>query len=617
MGETPRLCLCMIVKNECKVIARALQSVRSIIDYWVICDTGSTDDTPAIVLNTLFDIPGELHRVEWINFGENRTQVLQLARGKADYNLIMDADMVVNVFGDFKSRLTADYYNIRYKGDLDYSQPMLLANSHEWTYVGATHEYPRSPTALIGSNLDKLTLTHFADGGMRFDKFERDIKLLLTALEKEPENSRDIFYLAQSYRDIGDYQNALLWYRKRVELGGWEEERWYAMYQCARMQESLEEPWNLVLESYLKAYEFRPQRLEPIYFIVKHYRETEEFALGYLYSSIISFALIYPRDHLFIERSVYDYLLLLEHGVCAYSTGRAAEAISAFNKVLDQEELPEWVTDSAKRGRKMSLEALFPGREISDTALKRNRLKVLVPYHNAGQFFQRCVESLMVQDYDHFEVLLCDDASTDDASKHVPNNDKRFRLIRNGERRWLAQNLHVLITEYCEPNDIVVLLDGDDWLSDSGALTHINRFYEEQECWVMYGQFELPNGEYGFSQPFASLSDFRSLRQHWRSSHIKTFRAGLYHKIGGQDPDYSCLKDENGAWLKEAVDAALMFPLLEMAGFDRVRYNDKILYVYNCDDPSSHHHQNLLSQAARFNELKTRRPFAQVSSYGP
>lgn len=616
MSETPRLCLCMIVKNECKVIVRALQSVRSIIDYWVICDTGSTDDTPAIVLNTLFDIPGELHRVEWINFGENRTQVLQLARGKADYNLVMDADMVVNVCGDFKSRLTADYYNIRYQGDLDYSQPMLLANSHSWKYVGVTHEYPHAPTACIGSDLNNVTLTHFADGGMRFDKFERDIKLLTTALETEPENPRTVFYLAQSYKDIDDYQNALSWYRRRVELDGWEEERWYAMYQCARMQENLDETWDLVLESYLKAFEFRPQRLESIYAIVKHYREEEAFALGYLYSSLISFALIYPQnDHLFIERPVYDYLLLLEHGVCAYSTGRPAEAITAFNKVLDQEELPDWVSDSAKRGRKMSVEALFPGREIGDAELNHNRLKVLVPYHNAAQFFQRCVESLTVQDYDHFEVLLCDDASTDGASEHAPKDDKRFRLIRNEERRWLAQNLHVLITEYCEPDDIVVLLDGDDWLSDPCALTHINRFYEEQECWIMYGQFELPNGEYGFSQPFASPADFRSLREHWRSSHIKTFRAGVYHKISAQDPEYTCMKDESGAWLREAVDAALMFPLLEMAGFDRVRYNDKILYVYNCDNPSSHHHQNLACQTARFNELKTRRPFARVSGY--
>lgn len=606
----------MIVKNEGKVIARALRSVRPIIDYWVICDTGSSDDTPAIILSTMCDIPGELHRVEWSNFGKNRTAVLQLARGKADYNLVMDADMVVNVFGDFKSRLTADYYNIRYQGDLDYSQPMLLSDAHDWTYVGETHEFPYAPTASVGSDLDNLTLTHFCDGGMRFNKFERDIQLLTAAVDREPGNSRNVFYLAQSYKDVGDHQNALYWYRRRVELGGWEEEHWYAMYQAARMQQELGEPWELVLGTFLKAFEYRPQRLEPIYWIVKHYREEEAFALGYLYSSNISFDLIYPQnDHLFIERPVYDYLLLLEHGVCAYSTGRPAEAIGAFNAVLDNEELPEWVTDSAKRGRQMSVAALFPGRTVNDAELRHNRLKVLVPYHNPGPFFQRCLESLMAQDYTNFEVLLCDDASTDGASDKAPLDDPRFRLIRNEERRWLAHNLHALITEYCEPDHIVVLLDGDDWLSGPDSLTHINRFYEEQECWVMYGQFEMPNGEYGFSQPFASPKDFLTLRQHWRTSHIKTFRAGLYHKIGAQDPDYTCMKDENGSWLKEAVDGAIMFPLLEMAGFHRVRYNDKIVYVYNCDAPESHHHQNLPQQAARFNELKTRRPFARVSTY--
>jgi glycosyltransferase involved in cell wall biosynthesis len=619
MEEFKRLCLCMIVKNESKVIARALQSARPIIDYWVICDTGSTDDTPAIILNTLFDIPGELHSRKWANFGENRTEVLQLARGKAEYLLVMDADMVVHTYGDFKSRLTADYYNIRYEGNLDYSQAMLLANRHDWAYVGATHEYPYSPTAAVASDLDILTLSHFGDGGSRLNKFERDIQLLTAELDREPENPRNVFYLAQSYKDIGDHQNALVWYRRRVEMGGWEEEQWYAMYQVACMQQDLGEPWDdLVLQSYLKAYQCRPWRLEPIFHIAKYYREREAFALGYLYSSIISFALIYPRtDQLFIERSVYDYLLLLEHGVCAFSTGRPAEAISAFNAVLQKEKLPEWVADSAMRGRRMSLEVLFPGRPVSDSELKTNRLKVLVPYHNAGQFFNRCLESLLAQDYSHFEVLLCDDASVDGASDQAPRSDKRFRLIRNQDRRFLAHNLHTLITQYCEPEDIVVLLDGDDWLSGSDTLTHINRFYEEQECWVMYGQFEMAHGEYGFSQPFASSVDFLTLRQQWRCSHIKTFRAGLYHKIADQDPNYSCMKDEHEGWLKESVDAALMFPLLEMAGFDRVRYCDRILYVYNFDNPASHHHQNLDRQAARFNELKNRRPFARVANYRP
>ena len=104
------LCLCMIVKNEESVIERAIRSVRSIIDYWVICDTGSTDETPATILRLLAGIPGELHNKEWVNFGHNRTEAIRLAKDKADYILIMDADMIANVHAPFKQKLVADYY---------------------------------------------------------------------------------------------------------------------------------------------------------------------------------------------------------------------------------------------------------------------------------------------------------------------------------------------------------------------------------------------------------------------------------------------------------------------------------------------------------------------------
>ena len=155
----------MIVKNEEKVLARALQSVCGLIDYWVVCDTGSTDATPAIVLDNLSGIPGELHRVEWVNFGYNRTQVLEMAREKADYLLIMDADMVLRVQGDFKHKLHLDYYEIRYEGPLDYTQPMLLSGHHHWQYVGVTHEYLYAETAQTWDFLPELSLLHLADDG--------------------------------------------------------------------------------------------------------------------------------------------------------------------------------------------------------------------------------------------------------------------------------------------------------------------------------------------------------------------------------------------------------------------------------------------------------------------
>src|SRR5205823_1674521 len=91
----PTICLVMIVKDEAAILERCLQSVKPLISYWLICDTGSTDNTKGIVRTVLRDVPGELHEDRWVHFGHNRTRGLQRAHGKADYHLLIDADMVV------------------------------------------------------------------------------------------------------------------------------------------------------------------------------------------------------------------------------------------------------------------------------------------------------------------------------------------------------------------------------------------------------------------------------------------------------------------------------------------------------------------------------------------
>jgi glycosyltransferase involved in cell wall biosynthesis len=62
------------------------------IDCWSIVDTGSTDGTQRLIATALADLPGELHERPWSDFGHNRSEALALARGRADYSLVIDAD---------------------------------------------------------------------------------------------------------------------------------------------------------------------------------------------------------------------------------------------------------------------------------------------------------------------------------------------------------------------------------------------------------------------------------------------------------------------------------------------------------------------------------------------
>ena len=138
-----KICLSMIVKDEASVIARCLASVRSLIDYWIIVDTGSTDGTPDVVRKVLHDVPGQLHHRPWVDFAHNRSEALDLARPHGDYTLIIDADDVLELSAGFGlAFLNADSYAVEiWNKDRRYWRPQLLRSSLPWRYEGVLHEF--------------------------------------------------------------------------------------------------------------------------------------------------------------------------------------------------------------------------------------------------------------------------------------------------------------------------------------------------------------------------------------------------------------------------------------------------------------------------------------------
>jgi len=344
------ICLVMIVKNEAGVIRRCLDSVRGLINHRVICDTGSTDRTQEVIHQALTGIPGSLHQVPWVDFGHNRTEALQLARGKADYHLLLDADMTVNVSDDFRNRLTEDTYLVRYEDALEWWVERLVSDRHEWEFVGAAHEYIRSRTARTRAKLSGLSVTHHADGGCQSGKIDRYLALLNRALEKDPDNPRSVFYIAQSWRDLGNLPRAIEWYEKRATMGGWEEEVWYSLFQVAHLQHRLGWAWPLVLNAYLAAYQYRPTRLEPSYQITRFYCENGQYDLAYLFGRPVAGAQ-YPDDILFIERGIYEHGFPLEYALACAGSGRRDEAVKVLDGILAASSVPETVKQAARERR--------------------------------------------------------------------------------------------------------------------------------------------------------------------------------------------------------------------------------------------------------------------------
>jgi glycosyltransferase involved in cell wall biosynthesis len=342
------ICLNMIVKNEKDVICRCLASVKPLIDTWVIVDTGSTDGTQQVIRDFMQDVPGELHERPWKNFAHNRNEALDLARNKADYILIIDADDDLVYSPTFKlPKLALDTYHIKIShGGMVYSRPQLIKASLPWKWVGVLHEYLDCPNQQNVALLEGVTMRYGGDGARSRDpaKFRKDAEVLEAALKEEPYNSRYMFYLAQSYRDGGVYDKALEWYQKRVLMGGWDQEVFYSMMQVARLQQALKMDAGTWVDSYYQAYLYRPSRIEPLYDLVRHHRLKGDYFAGYLLAKQ-GLTTSVPSDVLFVEKWIYDWGLLLEYSICAAWIGQYQEAQAASHLIIANRSIPDNVRE--------------------------------------------------------------------------------------------------------------------------------------------------------------------------------------------------------------------------------------------------------------------------------
>lgn len=346
--ETQKICLNMIVKNESKVIQRALATVKPIIDYWIIIDTGSTDGTQQIIQEFMKDIPGELHEKPWKNFEYNRNQALELARDKSEYILLIDADEILEFETDFKMPyLNLDSYtSIILDAGTQYDRHLLINNKLNWQWHGVLHEYLDSSQAKTVGRLQGIKKISNREGARSADpkKYQKDAQILENALKEDPNNSRYIFYLAQSYKDAGDYAPALKNFEKRIKMGGWDQEIFYSMLQIARLQEILNFSSEIFIKSYYDAYHYRPKRVEPLYYLAKYYRRKNDFASAYLITSI-GISVPFPNDILFLEKWIYDYDMQLEHSIDAYWIGKYEECQQISNQLLTKENISQNIKD--------------------------------------------------------------------------------------------------------------------------------------------------------------------------------------------------------------------------------------------------------------------------------
>lgn len=279
----------MIVKNESENIIPTLNNLWSHIhfDYWVICDTGSTDNTKTLITDFFSKkgVKGELHDDAWQDFGYNRTKALERAYNKTDYLLIFDADDKIE--GNFRiPNLTADKYMLTFGTQVKYVRPLLINNRKKWRFVGVLHEYldcldPHTTETILG-DYHIVSGRTGGDRNKNVNKYYDDAMILMNAYFKETDKklaARYAFYCAQSFRDTGNHQvDSIEWYKKVLELENWAQEKYFACTQLGILLFSLKRNEEAIFYL-LRSIQYDIERIEGISMAMNYYFRTQNFLL--------------------------------------------------------------------------------------------------------------------------------------------------------------------------------------------------------------------------------------------------------------------------------------------------------------------------------------------------
>lgn len=320
-NNLPTIALCLITFNESKVLLRCLNSLLPIIDYYLIVDTGSSDNSKQIIKD-FFDsngIEGEIHDAPNFDMSENLNFAFSKLKDKVDFAFYIDSDNELVVPEKFnietfkKQLILFDGGIIKTIGDNQENGKTLLYNLNKnWTWNGVIHEVATCDGGMPPMDTGLNIIIH-NDGNSWTsqtlkEKYLKHVKMLLKDIEKNGLNPRTVFYIAQSYRDADEPHKAIEWYERRTELkNGFYEELYYSRLMIAGLKWQLNYPVMEVADEYMRCGELDTLRAEHLFNLKQMYERNNRpqcaIKIGEL---LIKYKNPYPNRILFINPLAYD-----------------------------------------------------------------------------------------------------------------------------------------------------------------------------------------------------------------------------------------------------------------------------------------------------------------------
>jgi len=336
-SDQPLLVVILMVKNEEPVMEATLKPFFDAgVQHYLILDTGSTDHTVATTLQLFgtYNIKhGHVREKPFVDFATSRNHALEFAEElfpDAVFFFMIDAEWYVHNVENllefcnehrndsettYLCKITNNSFNFT-----NYLDRLLRAHTGI-QFIGSVHEY-----------IHRIATTKIPDVYICYEpsmqgeektrqRWLKDCNILLQEHEKDKTNTRTLFFLAETYQNLNDYQNACFWFEKRCKLSGALAENCIARYKLACNYDKLNK-WQLALESHLKAFSMQPRRIEPLVQIAYHYIKTGDYAIAYLFAKHATTITLPEEEVMLIETILYDFVRYQLLGFTAWHVGQ-------------------------------------------------------------------------------------------------------------------------------------------------------------------------------------------------------------------------------------------------------------------------------------------------------
>jgi len=405
-----KLCFVAVVRDESPVIERCLESIRNIATSYLICDTGSKDDTASKIEEYMrkANIPGEVIHTEWVSYGETKSYLFEKFKahpvvGDAEYLGWLDADEVFimnkddpcsyptpedaeRIYKYMDSRSENVFMVTTLYGNLNYHRWQFARNNQLYKWCLPYQEYFKGTEYTHTHSIDFMWNYARHEGNSSRDPeiTKKRVKMAEDWLDRNPKDPKDhdysrmLFYIAEAYSflDGEDEQGksykekAIDSYKKRLEALGFYQEKYISMLRMSKLVSHAEK-----IALYWRAIEFIPDRLEAFYELMMIYYTKGDHEKAAVIGALAPKSRDSPQGALFIDRNVYDYKFDMNWSVSCHFSGDNVKALEIGKSVLERGK----ISDEANKKIAENNVRVFESHVPAPSSIERLNLSMPLP----------------------------------------------------------------------------------------------------------------------------------------------------------------------------------------------------------------------------------------------